>query len=714
MQTRVSTLVAIAISAVCLDQLRAEDSQATAIAADSTELYRCAKARGKVTVSFKPGLSLEELVSWAMGFSCKNFAYSSQIGDRRSQVNIIAPSEMAAREAWQLFLTALRSMNLTVIEKGAVLEIVEAPQAKGHALPIAERPAAAGDGEQVTRALVRAEHISVDELAAALKAVASSSGEIAPLGGSSILLVTDFASHLARMDEIVAAIDRPGGDEQVWVVPVRHADVDALVATLQAIVGTPSAPAAPRPKKAPAAAPATTEARLLADERTRSILIVASPAAYRRVRALIRRLDVDVGGEGDGQIHMIRLEHADATELAATLTALLSGRPPAADPKSAAPPAAPPSRAAPTVSGEVRVTHDAATNSLLILATMRDFVALREIIRRLDSSRRQVYIEAMILEVSAGGERQLGAAIHGGTQRGDAIWLTGLQHDDLRSTTPGSLLATGLLAAVIGPPLTGLGLGLGETIPSFGVLFQALATDRRVHLVQSPRIMTTDNVEAKFKVAETRRELGGSIRGPGGELSQPIESVEASLILEVTPHIGAGGEVRLDIELQLEDFLPPRSGSAGSDKSVRQVINSVVVNDQESVIIGGLMVDRHVEGSSRVPFLGDLPIVGHLFKRSLREKEKRNLVILLTPYVLGGPGDRDAVVRRELARRAEFMRAHLALEAAEYRPEIDYRRKRGLLEAINQKVFEVEQERELLREAGLERPVVEEGLVEWE
>lgn len=652
-------------------------------------LYRCGKPRGTIAVSFKPGVELRELVDWAMGFSCANFVISSRVDSRRLSVEIITPRQLDRAGAWQLFLTALRSMNLTVVRKGAIYEVVEAPQAKGQALPIYAGDDQVGSGDRVIRAIVAPAHLEIGELATALAALKSTSGEVTPLPGANVVLVTDFASHLARMRQVIAAIDRPGpADEKIWVVPIAHADVDTLATTLAAIVG--AAPAAgPRATagKRGAAPPARASTQILTDERTRSIILVASEEGYRRARALIRRLDVEVGDRGSGHIHMIGLEHADAEETAKTLTALLSGR--TGDPTQ---PGRARSDAGVAISGEVRVTHDAPTNSLLVMASMRDFVGVAEIVRRLDTSRRQVYIEAMILEVSVGDDRDLGGSFHLGGDRGGGVWIAGLQHQDLRSASVDSLAgATGLLGALLGQPL--LAEFLGQTIPSFGVLFQALATGRRANLISSPRITTSDNTEAIFRVAESRRELGAiQTVGSTGAVQQAVETVDANLTLKVTPHVNATDQVRLEIELLIEEFLPSSSGSLGSDKTSREIRNTVVVRDQESIVLGGLLLDREVDTESKVPLLGDIPVLGHLFKASGKQVDKQNLLILLTPYVLEGGAGGSEIVRHTMAERAEFMRTHFALEVAEYRPAIDYRRKRGLLEAINRSVRQVEEE----------------------
>ena len=708
MKHRASACLAVAAAALLSASPTAHaESTEQPLGIEDEALFRCLKPKGAIRISFRPELELAELVTWASGFSCKSIVFSSRVASRKLKVNIIAPRKMGGGSAWALFHTALRAMNLAVVPKGAVYEVVEAPEGKTHALPLLRGKQKGARG--LVRSLVTAEHLDASELGGVLEALVSKSGEVIALPGSRMVLVTDFADHITRMAELLAEVDRSHAEsEGIYMVKVHHAEVAELAATLEAILGAGSktstgAASGPRPrtrkptpKRRPASsATATTGPRsIIAEPRTGHIVLVASPPAFARARALIKRLDIRVE-EQSSHIHMIGLEHADAEALATTLTTLLSGVAADAGSKTGGrkpTPAGP--RGAISVEGDVRVTHDGPTNALLIMATMRDFLSLREIVTRLDSTRPQVYIEASIMEVSVSGDRNIDGSFHVGGDESGTTWLAGLQQSDLRSTDLSSLVgAAGLLGGVFGQPLTGLESFIGQTIPSFGVLFQALATSRRANLISSPRIMTSDNTEATIKVSETRREPGATTTVATGGTTQAVESVDAALTLKVTPHVNATDEVRLEIDLTVEEFLPSRSAGFGSDKSVRQITNTVVVRDQESVIIGGLMVEREIKTESKVPLLGDVPLLGYLFKSTSADKEKRNLVVLLTPYVLGTRNDHQHIVRQTLSERAEFMRAHLQLSRETTRTKVDYRKKHGLLEAINQRAAAIERER---------------------
>lgn len=678
-----------------------KQSAAESNPADPDEsLFRCLKPKGNIKIEFKAELELGELVSWASAFSCEAIVVASPIANRKLSVNIIAPKKMSSRSAWRLFGVALRAMNMAMVRGGGAYVIVEAPTGKGHPLPLVKKATAHAG---MVRSVVSAEFLTASELSSIVSALKSKAGDVKVLDGTDMVLVTDYSDHIAKMAELLEEVDRGHAEnEGIYVIPVVHADVAELGATIEAILGA-GKPVEQRrttkgKSKAKASTPVTAKGprAIIAEPRTRSIIVVASKAAHSRARSLIKRLDVATG-EQSSHIHMIALEHADAETLAGTLTALMGAR---AEPKQAAGGArqARQPSAAITVEGDVRVTHDAPTNALLVLATMQDFLSLREIIRRLDTTRPQVYIEATIMEVSVTGDRDLGGSFHLGGENGGGTWLAGLQQSDLQSTNLSTLVgAAGLLGGIFGSPLTGLeSFGIGQSIPSFGILFQALATSRRANLLSSPRIMTSDNTPATLKVSEKRRELGGTTTVATGGTTQSVVSVDASLTLKVTPHVNATDEVKLEIELVLEEFLPSRSEALGSDTSSREITNTVVVRDQESVIIGGLLVEREVRTESKIPLLGDIPILGYLFKSTGLDKEKRNLVVLLTPYVLDSRADHDHIVRRAMQERAEFMKAHFNLRDAKEKQGIDYRKKRGLLETINQRAKAIEAEKSQL------------------
>lgn len=721
-------------------------------------LYSCGKARGPVSVSFKPEVALTDLITWAMGFTCKNFVYGAGIGGRSSQVTIIAPKKMTAQQAWSVFLVALQTMNLTVVPQGNVLTIVESAQANTEPLPIYRRGAPPATA-QLMRMVVRPEHIAADELAKAIDGIKSQHGKVVTLPSANILILTDSGSVISKMRSIIAEVDQPLTGERLYLIRIRHADATEMAGKLQEILGTPSGSSggSAQPAQAPrrgrrnqeqqeninvvegptpaggAEINAAAPTKIISDERTNSLLLLSSEAGYLRVRSLVQRLDVAIDGGGSGRIHVYPLEHGDAEEMGNTLTAVITG---AAQPTTGgggrgnqAGNARPPrggtdEPGAPAFEGQVRVTHDKPTNSLVVVASVKDFFALRDVIEKLDTPRRQVFIEAVIIEVTTNSGLDLGTSFHGGQLLDDgSLVLGGLQTDDLQSIFPSSLAgASGLLGGLLGPVLNTEEL-LGTSIPSFGVLFQALATSSNANVLSSPHILTTDNEEAEISVGENipyqssfSNFGGGTGGGQGGNFAFPVQSVQrqdVALTLKITPHINASDMVRLEIDQEISDIASPDFGGLGPSWSKRTVKTTVVVRDQQSIVIGGLMSDRIQYRENKVPLIGDIPLLGYLFKFSSKQKVKTNLLILLTPYVIKGQMDIEQIVQRKTQESREFARTFSNFEHIEYRPQIDYRRKRGLLEEINRAGIVVERDAQLLREATRNESEMPEGLIEY-
>ncbi|MCG8425453.1 MAG: type II secretion system secretin GspD [Proteobacteria bacterium] len=711
-------------------------------------LYSCGKAKGRVSVSFKPDIELKDLITWAMGFTCKNFVYDSGVGNRSKKVTIIAPKKMSPQQAWQVFLVAMKTMNLTIVPQGSVLRVIEAAQAKNEPLPLYKR-GGPGATAQLVRMVIRPEHIPVEDLNVALSGLKSKDGQVTALPKIGIVVITDYGSIISKMRSLLAEIDQPIIGERLYMIKVQNADATELTGKLNEILTTSARPqtsSSSRSKKRSSRSKrrrdqpepsggeieAAVPSKMVADERTNTIIVVASEAAYLRVRSLVKRLDVAIGIEGEGRIHVHYLHNANAEEMANTLTAVISGvsqpstrnqgnrRTPARRPATTGTAAG-----SPAFEGQVRVTHDKPTNSLVVIASVKDYLALRNVVQRLDIPRRQVFIEAVILEVQADNTRDIGTSWHGGTATDDgAIALGGLQHSSLQSINPASLAGlSGLLGGVIGPLLDESSELLGVSIPSFGVLFQALATSNDVNILSSPHLLTTDNEEAEISVGENiPYQSSFSNFGTGGQTGTggfaiPVQSVQrqdVALTLKITPHVNGSDMVRLEIDQEISDIASPNFGGLGPSWSKRTIKTTVVVRDQQSIVIGGLMRDRNSYTESKIPLLGDIPLLGYLFKATQTRKTKTNLLVLLTPYVIKDQMDIEQIVQRKVRQRNEFMRTFSSFARIDLTAQIDYRRKRGLIEEINHTLASIERDAETLREANMRRDGVKEGLIEYD
>jgi general secretion pathway protein D len=563
-----------------------------------------------------------------------------------------------------------------------------------------------------------------------------------------MLIITDTGSVISKMRTIIAEVDQPLSGERLYLIRVRHADATEMANKLQEILGSTGqgggggAPSPRRPRRGnegevmpdggggggagSVEINAAVPSKIIPEERTNSLIVLSSEAGYLRVRSLVQRLDVPIDGGGSGRIHVYPLEHGDAEEMANTLTAVISGMAqPSSGSRGGGGNRAPVPRGddggGMAFEGQVRVTHDKPTNSLVVVASVKDFFALKDVIVKLDTPRRQVFIEAMIMEVQVTSGLDLGTSFHGGALRDGNLFLGGLQTGSLRSIAPGPTLAgaSGLLGGVLGEVLNTEEL-LGTSIPSFGVLFQALARSGNLNVLSSPHILTTDNEEAEISVGENIPYQSGFANfgqgGIGGGLGLPVQSVQrqdVALTLKITPHINASDMVRLEIDQEISDIAQRNFEGLGPSWSKRTVKTTVVVRDQQSIVIGGLMRDHVTQSEEKIPLLGDIPLLGYLFKYSTSTKVKTNLLILLTPYVIKGQMDIQQIVERKTRESREFARTFSNFDTMEYRPQIDYRRKRGLLEEINRAEISVERDTQLLREAAESETSVPEGLIEY-
>ena len=687
---------------------------------EDDQLYSCKSRAGEVFVQFKPEMEVKELLAWVMGFTCKNFVLDPRIVATNRRVTIVAPNKMSAQEAYRVFLVALSTIGYTLVPQGNVIKVVDSKFAKNEAMPIARSV----DGNaQFTRYVYRPNYAQADALIQAFTQIKSIDGDVQLIGG--MLLLTDYGSNVQQMLSLGKLIDVPKGSDGLYLLPVKYADATKLVDKLNTLMGiqasSASTPARPVDPKAPPVGIANAvPSKILVDERTNTLIIAANSMAYERVKSLVQGIDIPLEIEGGASVHVYRLGSSVAEEVAKTLESALGSRSPQQPPKPGAAtqvvPAAPIEQTGATLEGQAKVVPDKLTNSLLVVSSGRDYLAIKEIIRQIDVPRRQVYIETVILEVAEGSSLDLGTSSHGGIPGLGGLLLGGVQLPSLSSLALGTGTAgipSGLAGAVIGKELTGSQSLFGKSIPSYGVLFQALANNDRTRIVTAPSIIGIDNEETNHRSGQNiSYERGSSSFQNGGVVTtQNIERKPLELKLWIKPHVFVDDQVLIELKLDSEDL----GGTDALKQPIwtnRNIETRVVVRDQQTVVVGGMTQEREIYSAQKVPLLGDVPLLGHLFKYTKKEKRKSKLLVMMTPYLVKDHLDLQHMVDRKLREAREFADSFTALDHTKYTPAIDYTRKRGLIEEINRSLQTIDDD--IAVRASLRSPVgVKPGPVEY-
>jgi general secretion pathway protein D len=698
-----------------------------------------------VKLNLKPDTELGDLISWISSITCKQFLLPGTIPANSKKVTVVAPELITPEEAFRLFMGALDSVGLTVVPDGKFMRIIETNKAKTSSIPVLGEDADTGSGSNYVTRLVRVENSDANEVAQVLGRLKSEQGDVIVYAPQGALIITDVASNVQRMLRILKEIDQPGTGEKVWIISIHNTGAAEMAQKLADIFqvaqigGKKGGGSGPPPGGKPKPGDLTTEmmiSKIIPDDRSNQLIVIANERAYARVVQLVRKLDVPVPG-GDGRIHVYYCEFANCDELAQTLgavtgvsvTGATGGRNRSRGQQNAPAPTPAPGQPGQgpnfLFEGDVRINFDRPTNSLIIVSSLTDYQSVRKVIERLDSPRKQVFVEAMILEVTLDKQRELGTSFHGAKPEN----LFGLSDPSLivgglnpaKTIFPTSSLGETMLAGVLGPVLTpdeARSLGTSTTttvdIPSFGVLVKALQTNSDVDVLSNPHILIMNNEDGEISVGSrvpfpvstlglqgTPSTSGPSGFGGFGNFGFPnVQREKVALELKLTPHVNEHDIIRLEVDEKISE-LAPSSGSGpnlGPSTSERTAKTIVVAKDQQTVLIGGLMSDKVINSVTKIPILGDIPILGFFFRSTVKKIVKTNLIIALTPYVINDQSDLRRVLEKKMKERREFIERFGGQERASLDAAIDYRRKRGMLEEINRATREIEAEEKEIAE----------------
>jgi len=707
----------------------------------------------KIRLDFEEA-PLKDVVKFIACITQRNFMIPPSFAQGKT-VTILSTTDVTVYEAYKAFLATLDSNGLTIIPSGAFYKIVETAKARTEVVPIYGADDTVPAEDRLVTRIVALKYIEVNDVAQVLGKFKTAAGDISVYQPGNSLIITDLGSNIVRMLKFLAELDLPTGREKIWVRPVQYASASEMATLITSVFGERQSTGgtARRPAAAAAAAAAgapggdesanspegaTIVSKVIADERTNQLIIVATPAAYLKIDRLLRRMDMPI--EGEGQIHIYYLENANAEDVASTLSSLASssgsrGRTgrgataPAAG--GAAPSGGSSGGAASLFSGEVRITAHKPTNSLVIESTLKDYISIKRVIQQLDVRRKQVYVEAVIMEISSNKNRNLGISGSVGSALnigGESVPLLmglgglGMSGLDLTQLTSGGM-ALGMQGPLVSVD-TGSTSSTGTlSIPAYGFAIQALQSNSDVNVLSTPHILTMDNEEAEIVVGKQipyQASSGSglsSLLGNSGLSSSTtsstlssltsslgygsyVQRIDVDMTLKITPQISESNFVRLQIEQQLDD-VESMDATLGPTTSKRKVTNVVVVRDQQPVVIGGLIRDVESSAVDKVPLLGDIPVLGALFRRTVRTIEKRNLLMIIIPYIIEDPSDLQRIHDQKMEEMREFAE-YMATRRQEYEGGVDYRRKTGLLEDMRRTMEEVRREREMMEQTGFD------------
>ena len=641
----------------------------------------------------------------------RNFIVDSDV---KGKITIHLPSAVTEEEALRIFDSVLLIKGFTTVPVGNnTWKVIGAKDAKSTTIPLVADSGPKATDTLVTQ-LLRMKYVPAEEMQKVLSQFISKDGIINAFTGTNSLIVIDSAANINRLLKIVKELDVPAADQDITIIPIKYAEATDISEKILKILqddtdksqsGTPGSTPSPRPTPNPGGMPgvsgqrtapqggsgATVGARalplkIIPDERTNSVIVVADQEMTARVEALAKQLDSPLDLSG-GRFHVYKLKHSKAEEIAQVLNAIVSGQGSSYSPTKKSrgssmsrgqnsrsrsnqfgsnsnfnnyTPPAPTPPSAPVVSGggansgqqkgskglgaqsgrvtfegEVSIAPDISTNSLIINASKADFQKLVEVLEIIDARRRQVIVEATILEVTLTKQEGMGVELQGtvGTNEGGVIGQTNFGGLTNVLTNPAALSDLTIAAASSGT----LTLPGGFKIPSQAFLVSALSKLSNVNVLSAPTILTTDNEEAEIIVGENVPFVTGTSQNNANlnNTFNQVDRQDVGITLRITPQISTSNFVTLEIFVEISNVVPStKNDSNGPTTTIRTTETVVEVKNKQMIVTGGLIADSVTESTRGVPFVQDIPVIGQYFQRQDTDVRRTNLLIFLTPRII--------------------------------------------------------------------------------
>lgn len=595
-----------------------------------------------VTLNLKDA-DINALVESMSVLTGKNFIVDPRV---KGRVTIISSKPMDEKELYEVFLAVLGVHGFAAVPSGKVIKIVPAAGAKQESVPTVDRSRGIEPDQIVTR-VIQVQNVSAAQIVPILRPLIPPQGHLAAYTPTNVLIISDNAANVERIASIISRIDL-ASNEEVEIVALRHASAAEVVRVLTALEQGKA--------RTDPAAGVGAPTRMVADERTNSILLSGDQTSRVRLRTVITHLDTPVDSGGNTQV--IYLRYAKAKDLVTVLQGVSKNLSNEAVRNAPIPgqPGAPPGGGVSSNGGSslVDIQADETTNALVVTAPPDIIRSLRSVIAQLDIRRAQVLVEAVIAEISAEKTAELGVqwAVDA-SQNG----LVGFTNFDAGTSSLANII--GLAAQADSGDLTalsasrvpqGIQLGAGDFTGKnrFGALISALAKDADTNVLSTPTVVTMDNEEAEIIVGQNVPFVTGSYTtatssgsGDNTQVGNPFQTIQrddVGIKLKVKPQINEGNAVKLEIEQEVSSVVPSANAATqGPTTNKRSIKTIVMVEDEQILVLGGLIDDQLTESAQKVPLLGDMPLLGNLFRYRNTSKLKRNLMVFLHPVILRDP-----------------------------------------------------------------------------
>jgi general secretion pathway protein D len=594
--------------------------------------------------------------------------------DVKGKVSIIAPTPITVGDAWKAYLTSLNMAGYTLVKSGAFYKVINARDIRYTPTKI-YTGSYTPDTENYVMRVIALKNVSAGEIARNFRPFMTRYGRIIDIKQTNTVIIADTGSNINRMVKMIKFLDVPGHEESLQIVKVKNSSAQEIAKLLDSILkgganGAARAGSAATPRFAGMGGESSSNSvisRIIAEPRTNSIIAMANAEGARQLKELINKLDVKLVSNSSNRVHVYYLNYGDSEELSKTLSSIVTGT----VAKDAAGGAGANKFSSSggmldnaIFSAEVKITSDKNNNALVVTASPTDWLTLKDVISRLDIPRDQVYVEGMILEANVTKDRGFGVEWTGAYGPGN-VQRAGLQSNGSAQSGLLNLLSSGIPTAMSGF-FAGIGIGGTRTLKTpdgkeikvngVNALIKAVATHQNSNVLATPQILVLDNTEATFEVGETVPIVNQTVAT--GVSAFSTTNQEAKLSLKITPQINKVTRfVKLKINQKIDDFIKTDVTSAAAGRGLptntRSAITEVMVRDRDTIAMGGLLRDKESITFNKVPLLGDIPVLGWLFKSKSRSISKVNLLFFLTPKILApytktaSSNTKDVLARRQ-------------------------------------------------------------------